>query len=323
RGNAVNACFGTLANRTLARFLARSASEELGESVAISVDPYRILLRSERLAVEEVETILKGELGGNLREKLEAIIEDSRFFKWRIVQIARRMGSLKHETEMTSGVVDKLIKGLKDTPVYQEAFKEVVRKDLDLPQALEILNKIKSGEIKVNTLGFREEPSPITGIAWEERALNFEPVSPKRMNMLILASTRARLLSEERTFACTECKDWVEVKPLHKLSDEPTCSNCGSESIGMIEEEAREVQRILNRVKKTSKQGKKSDVWRELNKTSKLISNYGKPAAAALAGRGLKVDSAKKILEEEQEITDRFLELVMREEKRSLLHKYT
>ncbi|KXA99604.1 hypothetical protein AKJ42_02885, partial [candidate division MSBL1 archaeon SCGC-AAA261C02] len=318
----VHACFGTLTNRTLARFIARRASEELGESVAVTVDPYRILLRSERLTPSEVESILSGEMGKDFRETLESIIEDSRFFKWRIIQIARRMGALKHETEMTSKVVDKLTKGLKGTPTYKETFKEVVRKDLDLPQVLEVLERIESGELELTSLGVRDEPSPLALLAWKKRALTFEPVSPKRMRMLILASTRARLLSEERTFACTKCKDWVEVKPIHKLEDKPTCPKCDSESIGLIEKEPRSVRRILRRVKKSSKSGKKSKTWRELKETSKLLSKYGKTAAIALAGRGLTPKSAEGILSEEDELSDKFLDLVMKEEKKSLFSRY-
>lgn len=318
----IHACFGTLANRTLARFIARLASEELGESIAVKVDPYRILLRSERLKPSEVEFILKGEMSGNFRKTLESIIEDSRFFKWRIIQIARRMGVLKHDMEMTSKLVDKLTKGLKNTPVFKETFKEVIHKDLDLPQALKILEGIKSRDLEITSIGIREKPSPIALLAWKERALTFEPVSPKRMKMLILASTRARLLSEKRTFACTECKDWAEVKSIHNIDDNPTCPVCQSRSIGLIEEELRSVKRILRRVKKSPKTGKKSDIWKELKETSKLIMKYGKIAAIVFAGKGLTAASADRILSEENELSDILLELIMREEKKSLFRKY-
>lgn len=318
----VHACFGTLTNRTLARFIARRATDELGESVAVTVDPYRILLKSERLTPDEIEMILVGEMGEDFKKTLESVIEDSRFFKWRIVQIARRIGALEYEAEMTSSEVDQLVTGMKDTPIYEETFKEVVRKDLDLPQALEVLKRINSGELEITSLGILADPSPIAEPAWEERSLTFEPVSPKRMKQLILASVRARLLSEERTFACTECKDWAEVKEIHKLSDPPTCSNCGSKKIGLVEEEVRPVRRTLSRVKDDSKRGKESKTWKKIRETSKLISKYGKPAAAALVGKGMTTSGAERILEKEDEITDKFLDKVMGEEKKSLFRKY-
>lgn len=318
----IHACFGTLVNRTLAGFIAKKAADELGESVAITVDPYRILLRSDRLTPDEVEAILTGEMGRDFQKKLEEVIEDSRFFKWRIVQVARRMGSLEYEAEMTSSEVEQLIKGLKDTPVYEETFKEVVRKDLDLPQALDVLERIEAGDIEVHSLGLLSGPSPLSEPVWEERSLSFEPVSPKRMRRLILGSVRSRLLSEERAFACTECKDWVEIKEIHELSDPPTCSNCGSEKVGMIEEGLRSVRRTLDRVGSGSKKGEKSKVWKTLEKTSSLISRYGKVAAVALVGKGITPSGAERILEEEDEINDDFLDLVIGEEKKSLIRRY-
>ncbi len=318
----VHACFGTLVNRTLARFIARLAADELGESVGITVDPYRILVRSERLTPDEIEAILTGQITRDFEDTLEDVIEDSRFFKWRIVQIARKIGTLEYEAEMTSSEVDQMIKGLKDTPVYRETFKEVVRKDLDLPKALEILKKIYSGSLSVSSLGVLADPSPASRPAWEERSLTFEPVSPKRMRRLILGSVRSRLLSEERTFACTECKNWAEIMEVHELDDPPTCSNCGSENIGMVEEEIRSVRRTLDRIRNETKKKRNSKIWKKINKSSNLISKYGKIAAVALAGNKISTSEAREILKEEDEISDNFLDLVIEKERKSLFSQY-
>ncbi len=318
----VHACFGTLTNRTLARFIARKAADELGESVAVTVDPYRILLRSERLRPREIKAILTGDMGRNFEETLETVIEDSRFFKWRIVQIARRMGTLEKEAEMTSTEVEQLIKGSKGTPVHEETFKEVVRKDLDLPRALKVLKRITAGELKLSSLGILSNPSPLSEPAWEERSLTFEPVSPRRMKRLILGSVRARLLSGERAFACAECKDWVEIMEVHELSEPPTCPKCGSRKIGALEEEKRSIRRTFDRVKSGSKKERKSETWKNIERTAELISNYGKPAAAALVGKGITPSAAKRILEKESDITDEFLNMVIEEEKKSLRSRY-
>ncbi len=318
----VHTCFGTLVNRTLGRFIANQAADELGESVAITVDPYRILIRSERLTPMEIEAILSGEINPNFEKALEEVIEESQFFKWRIVQIARRMGSLKVESDITSSEVDQMIKGLKDTPIYKETFKEVVWKDLDLSKTLEILRDIRDGKIELHSLGVLSEPTPISTSALEERSLSFEPVSPKRMRNLILGSVRARLLSEERTFGCIDCKDWVTAKEIHELSDPPTCEKCGSKKIGMIEEKVKSVRRTLDRVNKNPKKGRKSKIWKEMKKTSKLISKHGKIAAAALAGKGIDPSAAERILKKENRISEEFLDLIMAEEKNSLLKRY-
>ncbi|MEM4202258.1 MAG: DEAD/DEAH box helicase, partial [Candidatus Hadarchaeum sp.] len=124
----VGACFGTLVNRTLSRFLAQKLSSELVETVASRVDPYRLVLRSPSLDPELVVNLLRKGKEEDLRET----VEGSKFFRWRLVQVARRMGVLRKEVELTHSLVDKLMVSLKGTPVFEETFKEVVQKDLDL-----------------------------------------------------------------------------------------------------------------------------------------------------------------------------------------------
>lgn len=314
----VNACFGTLVNRTLARLLAYKASAELGETTATSADPYRILLRSETLEPEGVIEILRGELSADLRKDLRRIIEDSRFFRWRLAQVARRMGVLEREAELTSSVLDKLMRALKGTPAFEETFKEVVHKDLDLKRTLEVLGRIRSGEIELVSLGERAEPTPVSSLTWRQRYLALEPVMPGRLKLLAVASAKARLLSEARTFACTQCKDYVEELQLHELDEEPKCPRCGSVKLGMVETPAEEVQRAIELFER----GRRGSTWRELQESAKLISQHGKLAALALVGRGVTPAVAREILAKEQKLSSKFLELLLRKEREALFRRF-
>jgi ATP-dependent Lhr-like helicase len=318
----VHAHFGTLVNRTLARLLAYKASEELGETTAISVDPYRILLKSEALAPEQLINILKGELGGDFRKDLRSIIEESRFFSWRLVQVARRMGVLEEEAEITSKIVDKLLRGLRGTPAYEETFKEVIHKDLDLKQTIEVLERLKKGEIKLVSLGVRKEPTPMSNSILKQRYLALEPVAPERLRLLAVASAKARLLSEARTFACPKCKQYVEEMLIYELKDHPRCPICKSTQVGMVEEVPQEVQRVFSLLERQPAQAKRNKLWREILDTSKLISKYGKLAAIALAGRGMTPAAAGEILEREGKLSGRFLELVLAKEREKLLQRF-
>ena len=314
----VNACFGTLVNRTLARLLAYKASAELGETTATSVDSYRILLRSETLEPEGVIEILRGGLSADLQRDLRDIIEESRFFRWRLAQVARRMGVLEREAELTSAVLDKLMRALKGTPVFEETFKEVVHKDLDLKRTLEVLERIRRGEIELISLGERAEPTPVSSFAWRQRYLALEPVMPERLKLLAVASAKARLLSEARTFACTQCKRYVEELQLHELDEEPKCSRCGSTMLGMVEEPAEEVRRAIELLER----GRKSPTWRELQESAKLIGQYGKLAALALVGRGVTPSAVREILAKEQKFSSKFLELLLRKEREALFRRF-
>jgi ATP-dependent Lhr-like helicase len=314
----INACFGTLVNRTLARLLAYKASAELGETTATSVDPYRILLRSEALEPEKVIEILKGKLSADLQRDLREIIKESRFFRWRLAQVARRMGVLEREAELTSAVLDKLMHALKGTPAFEETFKEVVHKDLDLKRTLEVLESIRSGEIEVVSFGERAEAAPISSLAWRQRYLALEPVMPERLELLAIASAKVRILSESRTFACTQCRRYLKELQIYELDEHPKCPQCGSPKLGMVEKLEEEVQRAIELAGK----GRKIALWQELLGSAKLISQYGKLAAIALVGRGVTPAAAREILAKEQKMSNKFFELLLQKERAALLKRF-
>jgi len=313
----VNACFGSLVNRTLARLLAYKASEEAGEATGTTIDPYRILLRSKSLEPEEIVQILKGKLS-ELQRDLRKIVEDSRFFRWRLAQVARRMGVLDREAEVTSSVLDKMARALRGTPVFEETFKEVIHKDLDVKKTLEVLQRIENGEVEVVSIGARREPTPISSLAWTQRYMSLEPVMPERMKLLAVASAKARLLSEARTFACAECKKYVEELQLHRLVERPKCPFCGSSQLGMAEEPEDEVRRAID----LAARGREVALWQEILESSKLVSQHGKAAALGLAGRGLTPAAVKDILAKEPKFSNKFLELVLKKEREALFKRF-
>ncbi len=56
--------------------------------------------------------------------------------------------------------------------------------------------------------------------------------------------------------------------------------------------------------------------------TARLMSRYGKPAAAGLCGRKLKVSDVEEILRKENELSDRFFELVIDAEREALKRRF-
>jgi ATP-dependent Lhr-like helicase len=105
------------------------------------------------------------------------------------------------------------------------------------------------------------------------------------------------------------------------LPDKPTCPKCGSSALGVLSKEEDQVWSILE--KKSEKLTKnEEDLWKQAQDTAKLVSKYGKPAAAALAGRRLKAQDVEGVLSEEKELTDRFYELVMEAERKALRKRF-
>ena len=81
---------------------------------------------------------------------------------------------------------------------------------------------------------------------------------------------------------------------------------------------------IASIVRKGGKGLSKSEerVWRKAKRYAKLVSKYGKTAVAVLAGKGVRYEDAKWVLESEDRITDRLFELIMEAERRALKRRF-
>jgi hypothetical protein len=108
---------------------------------------------------------------------------------------------------------------------------------------------------------------------------------------------------------------------LSDLPDYPVCPNCGSLSLGVLKTSESEVQSIIDKkgenLSKTEQQ-----ISNRAQRTARLVSKYGKPAAVSLSGRNLKINDVKEVLETESTLSDRFFEVITEAEKKSLKRKF-
>ncbi|MEM4245681.1 MAG: DEAD/DEAH box helicase [Candidatus Bathyarchaeia archaeon] len=312
----IHAHFGTLVNRALGIFVSNRLSESGTPVSLVSTDPYRVIIRSEAIGVDELSDALKKGPPG-MEGVFEWIVE-SRFFKWRIVQAARGMGVLEKDAEVTGRAVDLLVKTLGGTPAFEEALREVLTRDLDLEGATAVMEKIRAGSVHVVPARRRLEPLPISSDILTRHDISPGPASSDRRS-LIVAAAKARLLSSVRTFICAGCKNYAWEEELRTLPDRPRCSLCGSTAIGMVEEEAEDISRILSGPKGGAKLSK---LLSRIKGSARLISEYGKPAAVALAGNGVTTSVAEEILKEPLWPTSRFYERILEAERRALARRF-
>jgi len=304
---------GTLINRALSRYLSEALTERFAKPVAVSEDPYRIYLKGQ-ISPDEVTIILKEGGGPDIAPLVRRTMEKSGFFRFRITQAARKMGILEKEATLSREFVDNLIDALRDTPVYKEAFREAIERDIDLKGAEKLLEMIGDGILDLICLGELEKPTPVAKVGIDLMTSKLERVPLERKRTLKVAKMRIDLLSQSRTLACLECKGYVEEIELHRLEDFPRCPICGSSLIGISDRDEFEVGLVLTRAREgaLNKEGKK--VWRDLKKSASLISKYGKVAAIALVS-GLPHKRIEKILREEPRLSSRFYELLYKERR--------
>ena len=321
----LQANFGSLTNRALAQLLGHVISEQTGVSVAVQHDPYRIFIQT--MGEMRSSTVMK--MIENLKNASPEFIKDTLtracvktgIFKRRMIHVARRFGALNKNVDFSNMSLRSLIKSFEGTIIYDEALKEVYTKDLSLSKLIEVLGKIKNGEIELVKIEQRDEPSPVARVGIERVSMKTDLIPPEKMRYILRESAKARLLDEARTFVCTNCWDYAEMLIMKDLPEKPVCLKCGSVNLGLLPVPEEEAFVLID--KKGEKLSKHEIKLRNRAvATSRLISNYGKTAAVALSGRRLKMDDASEILKKQKTLSDDFYDLMIEAERNALKRKF-
>ncbi len=288
-------------------------------------DPYRIFVYTMSAANADRIMGLFDEMKRmddlDIRDMLTKATVKTGIFKRRMVHVARRFGALKKWVDLSRISLQKLMKSFEDTAIYDEALKETFTKDLDLEHMTCVLNDVKKGEIEVTKLETEGVATPVARVGIERVSMKTDLIPPERMKLILVESTKARLLNEVRTFVCTDCWEYLEMIRIKDLPEMPACPRCGSSSLGVLGMEEDAIRSLVD------KRGEKLTTSEEKMKkgalkTARLMSGYGKPAAVALSGRKLRVSDVEEILREEKTLSDRFFELVIEAERNALKRRF-
>jgi len=312
---------GTLGNRALARLLADYLAKRLGTSVGVQQDAYAIILQSPtKLDPLELKDAL---INLTKYEPLEVLLRSVTklgLFKRRLIHVARRFGAISKDVDYSSIGLRKLVEMFRGSVIYEEALKEFISKDVNLEVVKDFLNKLKKGELEL-VVNEAEDLTPLSELTLRRISQRLEVVAPERMERLILEATKARLLSEVRTFLCLDCRDWYEDLKVSDFLQYLKCPKCGSKRIGIL----REGREFLDRI--TSKK------WRNLSRKEKealsrakalaeLIEKYGAPAVVAGVARNLTIKQIESICRKYSELNDGFYLEIINAEREALKRKY-
>jgi ATP-dependent Lhr-like helicase len=317
--------FGSLTNRALAQLLGQLISEKLGFTAVVQHDPYRVFVQTMGSMNAEGVVRLFGEMtelpAQTVRDSLVLATVKTGLFKRRMIHVARRFGALKKWADFSSVSLQKLVKSFEETPIYEEALKEVFTKDLDVENLVRVLGLIHDGEVVVTRIDNGGTVTPIARVGVERISMKTDLIPPERMRAVLIESAKARLLSEAASFVCVNCWRYVEMLRAKDLPDRPKCPKCGSYAIGLMKVEE---ERALPLVDKEGTGLTKSEekLREHAVNTARLIEKYGKPAAVALLARKVTPAEIMRVLEKEQKLTDRFYELVLEEERKAISKRF-
>lgn len=317
--------FGLLTNRAMAQLMGQLLSEKLGFVIAVQHDAYRIFVQTMGAASSEQVRTLFDEMktipDQTVEETLKRATVKTGIFKRRIIHVARRFGALKKWADFSSVSLQKLVTSFEETPIFDEAMKEVFTKDLDLERLCMVLGKIKTGEITVQTITTGGNATPIARLGIERISMKTDLIPPERMRAVLIESAKARLLNEKANFVCTSCWDYTELIRVKDLPDKPKCPRCGSTALGLLKiEEEKALMLIEKKGEKLSQSEEK--LRKQAVQTGQLIAKYGRAAAVVLCGRRIQLSDVTEALEKESKLTDGLYESVLEAERRAMSRRF-
>ncbi len=312
---------GTLANRALGRLMAEYLAKVIGASVGVQQDPYHIVLQLPvKIRAIDVLESMRSLAKEDLSSYVKSIAARSGLFKRRLIHVARRFGALEKSVDFSEVSLRRLVEAFEGTPIFEEALKEFLSRDIDLDKAEEFLRKIARGDIEVVCLD-SSTPSPMTRYALERISRKTELIPPERMKMIILEATKARLLNEARVFICTNCWNWYEVRRIMDLPSKIACPSCGSSKVGVLNVDENSAKRIIS-LKGRPRSRADERLVKDALATARLIERYGKVAAIVLAGRGLTHRDAEEILSKAHEFNDKLIHMIIDAERKALRRRF-
>jgi ATP-dependent Lhr-like helicase len=212
------------------------------------------------------------------------------------------------------------MKSFEGTVIMEEALKETLEKDLDIPNTMRVLQQIDS-DLEVIVAPQRSEPSPIARIGIERISRKTDLIPPEKMKRILVESVKARILNESRTLACPKCLAYSRIVRIKEMPDDVKCPKCKKAYLGISAELPETIEKLARKKNRTRSQ-QDDRLLTDLKESSTLLRTYGKPAAYVLAGRRIRAAEARPVLKQHRNVSDRLFEGIMQAERKVLRRRF-
>ncbi len=313
---------GLLVNRTLARVVGYILSEDAGSTIGVQQDAYRIIIQSAGAAdATRIADVLRRLGDMDVEDLARKASVKTGMFKRRMVHVAKRFGAISRWVDLSSVRLGRLMKTFEGTVIAEETLNETLRKDLDLTNTRRVLLAIREGTIKLIVHHELQELTPVAKLGIERISMKTDLIPSDKMKRILIESARARIMNESRTFVCTTCWKYSEIRRIRDLDSTVTCPKCASKSVGVLSYGPEDVESVMKRKgRAVSKFDKRLvDVLLE---SAEIVRKCGKTAVVVQAGRRIQPGDAKKILRKEKHVSDRLFELIMQAERDALKRRF-
>ncbi|GGN16413.1 DEAD/DEAH box helicase [Halarchaeum nitratireducens] len=295
RAITLNTAFGHEVNETLGRLLSALVGQRTGSSVGLDAGPYRIELEvPQRVRASEVEAVLHETDPGHVAAVLELSLKRSDTLKFTLAQVAAKFGALDRSKSRDGVGFSRILSALEDTPVYDEALREVFHTDLDAEGAARVLERVQSDDLAVARHGER------TPIGVGGRSSGKELLTPENADASVVKAVRERLMDDRVNLVCLHCGEWEQETKVRRVREQPECPRCGSTRIAALSPWADDVLTALDADPADRDDEQEKTVERAYRNAS-IVQSHGKKAVIALAARGVGPQNAARVINNHRE----------------------
>ena len=286
----LHACFGSRTNETIARYIAALLSAEYGRVVMSKSDAYRIIFGS--VQADDVKRFLTDFKKGNLEDVLNGALERSSLYKYRFVQVAKRMDVIERGAKFDKINLKNLMHAFAGTAMEKETLREVYTEKMDVEKASEILTELASGKLKIKEF---KGLSPLGELGLKTELHDI--ATPNKPEAEILRIFKQRLLNTKQRLVCVNCGKYNVTFKVGEIKDEPRCGSCGSRLLACVHPLMTEAQAIIKKrlggKDLTEEEQKKLE---RIRQSADVVIGHGQSGIAALAGRGVGPQTAMRIM---------------------------
>lgn len=287
----INTWLGTMANEALSRLLAHLVAAFHWRSVNVRSSPYFVMMDAPS-SLKVAELMMRINVNA-IEQSLEEAVKDTELFRYRFVNVAKLFGVVDRGASVTKSLAKRIVKVLRDTPVYRETINDIMA-SFDLENLKELIRGVQSGKIKVVEL-FESGISPLADEILNAAYYTRELMSPVAPSKALLESFSSFLLKKEIRLLCTYCgfsftRSLDELKDLSNIK----CPSCSSVMLCRYSDAHSHVVKKRISGKRLLKEDRQ--VLGEIMRETSLFSSYGGKAALALSTYGIGPTSAARAL---------------------------
>ncbi|MFB6251014.1 MAG: DEAD/DEAH box helicase [Halobellus sp.] len=305
----LNSCYGHRVNETLGRVLAALVGQRTGSSVGMEVSPYRIELEvSTRASVTDVTDVLETTDPGHVEAVLELALKNSDALKFTLAQVAAKFGALKRYQGRDRFGADRLLAALEDTPVYDEAVREVFHVDLAVEAAADLLAGLQGDAVALETARER------TPIGTGGRSSGRELLVPENADASVIEAVKERIRNDRVRLLCLHCTDWEHKTKVRRVRDQPECPECGATRIACLNPWDEETVAAV-RADAADRDDERERLVERAYRSASLVQSHGKQAVIALAARGVGPQTAARIIAKLREDEADFYRDILEQER--------